>query len=61
MQSHPSATSNLKMPLVGRSAGREEAKYLAAAQEPLASIASVLADKGMRPEECYRLCWEAIT
>jgi integrase len=39
----------------------EEAKYLAAAHEPLASIASVLADTGMRPEECYRLCWEAIT
>ena len=39
----------------------EEAKYLAAAPEPLASIAAVLADTGMRPEECFRLCWEAIT
>jgi integrase len=39
----------------------EEARYLAAAPEPLASIASVLADTGMRPEECFRLCWEAIT
>jgi integrase len=39
----------------------EEAKYLAAASEPLASIAGVLADTGMRPEECFRLCWDAIT
>ena len=28
---------------------------------PLSSIAAVLADTGMRPEECYRLRWEAIT
>lgn len=35
----------------------EEAKYLAAAREPLSSIATVLADSGMRPEECYRLRW----
>jgi integrase len=39
----------------------EEACYLAAAPEPLASIASVLADTGMRPEECFRLCWEQVT
>lgn len=39
---------------------REEAKYLAAASEPLASIATVLVDSGMRPEECFRLCWESI-
>jgi len=39
----------------------EEAKYLAAAREPLASIASVLADTGMRPEECFRLRWEDVT
>lgn len=39
----------------------EEAKYLAAAPEPLASIASVLADTGMRPEECFRLRWEHVT
>jgi integrase len=39
----------------------EEARYLAAAPEPLASIATVLADTGLRPEECYRLCWESIT
>jgi integrase len=39
----------------------EEARYLAAAPEPLASIASVLADTGIRPEECFRLCWENVT
>ena len=39
----------------------EEAKYLAAAREPLASIGAVLADSGLRPEECFRLKWEAIT
>jgi len=39
----------------------EEARYLAAAPEPLASIAAVLIDTGMRPEECFRLRWEAIT
>lgn len=39
----------------------EEARYLAAASEPLASIAAVLADTGMRPEECFRLGWEAVT
>ena len=39
----------------------EEAKYLAVAREPLASLAAVLADTGMRPEECYRLRWEYVT
>jgi integrase len=39
----------------------EEAKYLAAAPEPLCSIATVLIDTGMRPEECFRLRWESIT
>jgi integrase len=39
----------------------EEARYLAAAPEPLASIASVLADTGMRPEECFRLRWDDVT
>jgi integrase len=39
----------------------EEAKYLVAASEPLASVATVLADTGMRPEECYRLQWEYVT
>ncbi len=39
----------------------EEAKYLAAAPEPLASLATVLSDTGMRPEECYRMQWEYVT
>lgn len=39
----------------------EEAKYLAATPEPLASIATVLVDSGMRPEECFRLRWESVT
>jgi integrase len=39
----------------------EEARYLSAAPELLASIAVVLADTGMRPEECFRLRWENVT
>src|SRR5436190_5722522 len=39
----------------------EEAKYLASAREPLASVATVLVDTGLRPEECYRLRWEFVT
>lgn len=39
----------------------EEARYLAAAPEPLASIASLLADTGMRPEECFRFRWDDVT
>ena len=39
----------------------EQAKYLAAALEPLGSIAEVLVDTGLRPEECFRLCWESLT
>jgi len=38
-----------------------KARYLAAVPEPLASIASVLADTGMRPEEGFRLGWENVT
>jgi site-specific recombinase XerD len=40
---------------------QEETQYLAAAPEPIGSIAAVLADTGMRPEECYRLLWEAVS
>ena len=40
---------------------QEESKYLSAAPEPVASIAKVLCDTGLRPEECFRLRWEAIT
>jgi integrase len=39
----------------------EELKYLAAAPEPLSSIATVLIDTGMRPEECFRLRWESMS
>jgi len=39
----------------------EEAHYLGAAPEPLASVATVLADTGLRPEELYRLRWEFVT
>lgn len=39
----------------------EEARYLSAAPHLLVSIASLLADTGMRPEECFRLRWENIT
>jgi integrase len=39
----------------------EEARYLAAAPDLLASVATVLVDTGMRPEECFRLRWETIT
>jgi integrase len=39
----------------------EEARYLAAAPPLLASVATVLTDTGMRPEECYRLRWEYVT
>jgi integrase len=38
----------------------EEDRYLAVAPEPLCSTATVLADTGMRPEECFRLCWEYV-
>lgn len=40
---------------------KEEALYLMVAPEPLGSIATVLADTGMRPEECFRLRWEELT
>ena len=36
----------------------EEERYLAAAPLLLAAVATVLADTGMRPDECYRLRWE---
>jgi integrase len=39
----------------------EEAKYLAATTEPLASITTVLIDTGLRPEECFKLRWEHIS
>lgn len=44
-----------------RNAIRREWPDLAAAQEPLASVATVLADTGLRPDECYQLRWEHIS
>jgi integrase len=38
----------------------EEIKYLAAARQPLGSVAAILFDTGLRPEECFRLRWESI-
>jgi integrase len=38
----------------------QERTYLNCAPEPLKSIATVLADTGLRPDECYRLLWEDI-
>lgn len=39
----------------------EQAKYLAATLEPIGSVAEVLVDTGLRPEECFRLRWESLT
>ncbi len=39
----------------------EESLYLAVAPEPLASIAPVLFDTGLRTDECFRLRWESIS
>ena len=39
----------------------EEMRYLAAASPLLADVASILADTGLRPDECYRLRWEDVT
>jgi integrase len=39
----------------------EEARYLAAASHSVGSVAAILVDTGMRPDECYRLRWESLT
>jgi integrase len=39
----------------------EETRYLAVASPLLASVAAILADTGLRPDECHRLRWEDIT
>lgn len=36
-------------------------RYLAAVSPLLADVATVLADTGMRPDECYLLRWEDVT
>jgi integrase len=40
---------------------QEETKYLAASPQPLCSIATILADTGLRPDECYSLRWEYVS
>jgi integrase len=37
---------------------REQRLYLEHAPEPLKSIATILVETGIRPDECYRLRWE---
>lgn len=44
----------------GQEQADEEARYLAAAPPLLASVATVLFDAGLRPDEAFRLRWEAI-
>jgi integrase len=39
----------------------EEARYLAAAPQLLADVVTVLANTGLRPDECHRLRWEDVT
>jgi len=39
----------------------EESRYLASASPLLASVATILADTGLRPDECHRLRWEHLT
>jgi integrase len=38
----------------------EEVRYFSFATEPLASVVAILVDTGLRPDECYRLRWEAV-
>ena len=39
----------------------EESRYLSAASPLLEAVATVLADTGLRPDECHRLRWEEIS
>jgi integrase len=57
-----------KLNLLGREnhrdrviASEEESLYLAAAPPLMADVATVLADSGIRPDECYRLDWQHIS
>jgi integrase len=42
-------------------APEEEGRYLAAASPLLASVAALLVDTGLRPDECHKLRWEDMT
>ncbi len=39
----------------------EENAYVSNAAEPMRSVATVLVDSGLRPEECFRLRWDYVT
>jgi integrase len=38
----------------------QEPKYLAACTEPLRTVAMIILDAGLRPDECFRLKWENV-
>ncbi len=38
----------------------QEPKYLAACTEPLRTVATIILDAGLRPDECFRLQWENV-
>ena len=38
----------------------EEGEYLLSAPEPLAAVAAILVETGLRPEECFRLRWDSV-
>jgi integrase len=38
----------------------EEPKYLDACSEPLRTVATIMLDAGLRPDECFRLRWENV-
>jgi integrase len=38
----------------------QEEKYLAACTEPLRTVATIIIDAGLRPDECFRLRWENV-
>jgi integrase len=38
----------------------QEPKYLAACTEPLRTVATIILDAGLRPDECFRLTWENV-
>jgi integrase len=40
---------------------QEESQYIAVASPLLAEVAMVLANTGLRPDECHRLRWEEVT
>src|ERR1700687_3054357 len=38
----------------------QEPKYLDACNEPLKTVATIILDAGLRPDECFRLRWENV-